>query len=163
MLMANKRAFARLALMLFGRAFDAYELQFVYVGTGQFDKRSVDIIDATGPDGNRMRLSVDSTTHLPAVLTYMAPQAYAVSTSARMTIQGGKVTSVVPESGLPIAVPVDPTLIEHRLVPSKFKVEGGVNWPHRLTDFIGKDVSSETDFGKYRLNPKLDTKRFDIR
>ena len=56
----------------------------------------------------------------------------------------------------------DLPMVEHRLVPSNFRTQDGLNWPHRLTETVGTNVVSRTDLGKFRLNPKLQPKRFEI-
>ena len=52
---------------------------------------------------------------------------------------------------------------DFELTPSHFKTENGVTWPHRLLETASGMVFTDTDLGAFRLNPKLDPKRFDIR
>jgi len=162
MTLRNKEDFARLVLILFGRSFSGYVLQFAYLGAEQREGRTIEVLEATGTDRYRMRLSVDAATHLPAMIEYLAGQGVMVSTSSRVAVRGNEVVSQTPVSP---PAPVDTTglpMVEHRLVPSNFKVQGGLNWPHRLTVTVGADVVSQMDLGAFRLNPKLDARRFDI-
>jgi len=162
MMAANKQDFARLALLLFGRSFDGYVLQFQHLGAVQREGHAIDVLEATAADGFRMRLSVDATTHLPAALDYLAPQGMMVSMTSTVIVRGREVVSEIPTAS---PAPVDTAgrpMVEHRLAPSNFRVQHGVNWPHRLTETVGTQVVSQTNLGKFRLNPKLELRRFDI-
>ena len=162
MTLANKQDFARYALILFGRSFSSYPLQFAHLGLEQIDGRAFDALEATGTDGYRMRLFIDATTHLPAMIAFLARHGAPVSTTSAAVVSGNAVVAqTLPSS----PAPVDPAgipMVEYRLTASKFKKQDGVNWPHRLTVIVGTKVISQTDLGRFRLNPKLDPKRFDV-
>lgn len=159
--LANKQAFARLALLLFGRSFDGYPLDFAYLGAEQRDGRAIDVLEATAADGYRMRLSVDAATHLPVLIVHLAPQGVMVSTSSKVAVRGNEVVSQTPSSFPHIDISGLP-MVEQQLTPSYFKVQDGVTWPHRLSETVGTEVVSRMDLGRFRLNPKLEPKRFDI-
>jgi hypothetical protein len=158
----NKQKFARLALILFGRAFTSYPLQFNLLGATQWDGRMVEVLEATAADGYKMRLSVDATTHLPAMISYLAEEPVIVSTSSTVTMRGGQVVSR--SDGPMPAVPSTAGLpkVEQSMVPSEFKPQDGVNWPRRLKESVAGKVVTDVDFGKFRVNPTIDLKRFDI-
>jgi hypothetical protein len=44
---------------------------------------------------------------------------------------------------------------------SDFKAADGLNWPHRLKEVVDGEAFTETRLGKYKINPKLDPKRFE--
>jgi hypothetical protein len=158
----NKQEFARLSLVLFGRAFSGYPLQFDFLGAAQLDGRPIEVIEATAADGYKMRLSVDATTHLPAMISYLAEEPVLVSTSSTVTMRGDQVVSrsdgpmpfVPSTAGLP--------KVEQSIVPSEFKLQDGVNWPRRLKEFVAGKVVRDVDFGKFRINPTINLKRFDV-
>jgi hypothetical protein len=52
--------------------------------------------------------------------------------------------------------------VEQSMVPSEFKPQDGVTWPRRLKEFVAGKVVRDVDFGKFRVNPSIDLKRFDI-
>jgi hypothetical protein len=158
----NKQKFARLALILFGRAFSSYPLQFDLLGAMQSDGRKIEVIEATAADGYKMRLSVDATTHLPAMISYLAEEPVIVSTRSTVTMRGGEVVS---RSDAPMpAVPSTAALpkVEQSMVPSEFKPQDGANWPRRLKESVAGKVVQDVDFGRFRVNPSIDLKRFDI-
>jgi len=53
------------------------------------------------------------------------------------------------------------TSVEHRLYFADYRQDGGVNWPYRLRRAIGSDTTEETTFDRFRLNAKIDPKKFD--
>jgi hypothetical protein len=160
--LANKQGFARLAVILFGRSFGGYPLQFAYRGTERRGERAINVVEATAMDGYRMRVSIDAATHLPAMIAYSARQGVMVSTTSTIVTRGNEVVSQTPAGSLTVVDVAGLPIVEHRLAPSKFKAQNGVNWPHRLTETVGTDVVSQTDLGKFRLNPKLEPRRFEI-
>jgi hypothetical protein len=82
--------------------------------------------------------------------------------SSTVAVRRGEVVSQTPMSP-PAPVNLDGRpMVEHRLVPSNFRLQDGLNWPRRLVDSAGTDEVYEMDFGKFRLNPKLEPKRFEI-
>jgi hypothetical protein len=158
-----KQQFARLAFVLFGRSFTSYPLQFDWISTGQFEGRAVDVLDATAPDGYKMRVSIDALTHLPAVISYLAEQPVVVTTSSTLVTRGDTVVSRSPQDPLP-TVPSTANLprVEARLEPSGFKAVDGVNWPRKLRERVGAEIVRDINLNKLVLNPKIDARRFDI-
>lgn len=162
MTLGNKQEFARLMLIFFGRSFSGYALQLSYLGVEQREGCTVDVLQAKGTDGYSMRVSIDAATHLPAMIAYLARQSVMVSTTSTVAMRGKEIVSQAPVSP-PVPVDTDHlAMVEYRLAPSKFKAQGGLNWPHRLTETVGPDVVSQTELGKFRFNPRLEPRRFEI-
>lgn len=163
LLLVKKQVFARVSLILFGRAFDSYPMQFDYVGVNLVDGRNVDVIEASAADGYKMRLSVDAVTHLPVAISYLAAQPFVFTTSSIVTVQDGRVTSESGSSPLPKApAPGSLPIVEHRLVPSNFRLQDGLNWPRKFREEIGGKVVSSTDLGKFQINPSIKPSRFEV-
>ena len=162
MLLSQKQEFARLTLILFGRAFDSYPMQFDYIGITQVDGRNLEVIEASAADGYRMRLSVDAVTHLPVMISYVALQPVMVSTSSTVTMQGGQVRSRS-DAPMPNAPSLDsmPKAVQ-RLTASDFKAQDGLNWPRKLSEETGGKIVSTIDFGKFQINPSIKPSRFEI-
>ena len=149
LLLSKKQVFARVSLILFGRAFDSYPMQFDYVGVSQVDGRSVEVIEASAADGYKMRLSIDSATHLPVAITRLAEQPFVFTTSSIITTQNGRVISEsgstpAPKRPAPGSLPI----VEHRLVPSDFRLQDGLNWPRKFREEIA---------GKWSRPPTLES------
>jgi hypothetical protein len=162
MTVLNKQRFARLGLILFGTSFSSYPLQFTYIGAGQRDGRAIELIDGAAGDGYHMRLVIDAATHLPSAIAYRSSRGVVVSTTSLVAVRGGSVVSTTPgQTTGNVDLPNMP-MEDFELAPLNFKTENGVTWPHRLLETAGGMVFTDTDLGAFRLNPKLDPKRFDV-
>ena len=170
----HAQAYARIMLAFTGGPPSLYPLQFTYVGVEQAEGKTYDVIDAKGSDGFTCRLHVDTSTHLPAMLTWLEELPYAMTTTSVATT-----TSVVrvpsgtamPVSG-PLPPPPTPTASQapaakrgvgpKRWLFNDFKAQDGVIWPRVIEEeFDGK--TEEIRLGRIRINPKLDARKFDIK
>jgi hypothetical protein len=159
--LSGKQEFARLAVALIGLA-AVYPMDAVHEGQRVLDGRNVDVVHLTAPDGYTAKLYVDAATHLPSMISWMGIPHIVMSVSSVETVRGGQVVGRTP----PLLPPAgDPTigraLVERRLCFSDFKIEDGLNWPHRLKEVVDGEVVTETRLGKYKTNPKIDPKRFE--
>jgi hypothetical protein len=68
---AARRDFGRIALGMFGTAFDVVPLEFAYAGTAESPDATAHVLSVTGPGGFEARLYVDTASHLPLMLTWM--------------------------------------------------------------------------------------------
>ena len=156
-----RQEFARLALVLFGRAYDTYPLDFRYVGVAQEDGRAYEVVDATAADGYVMRLAVDQQTHLPAVLSWMAQAEVMMTTTSTVMTRNGEVVNRRDDP--PPSMPAGPPQMAMRkLVISEFKTEEGLTWPRALKE-TSPVASQDTTIRRIRVNPTLEPRRFDIR
>jgi hypothetical protein len=48
----------------------------------------------------------------------------------------------------------------HQLRFEDFKTEDGLTWPHRFVEKVGDCVWTTTRVARYKINPKLDPKKF---
>ena len=93
--MAQKGAFARLALVLFAASHPSYPLEFSSAGLVTMPNgKTADAVDATGPDGAVIRLLVDSTSHLPVMLTWKETPIVLASRSEIVAVQRSAVVAV---------------------------------------------------------------------
>jgi hypothetical protein len=125
--MAQKGAFARLALILFAASHSSYPLEFSSAGRVTLpDGTIADAVDAKGPDGAVIRLLVDSTSRLPVMLTWsekpivLARQSEIVSVSrpvvATASGSGATVAGTPPLTAMP-TVPPPPPARDDKSVP----------------------------------------------
>jgi hypothetical protein len=158
----NRRDFARWSLALFGRSFAG--ALFSYIGPEVVDKQATEVIEVREADGFVMRLYVDQKTHLPALIAWQAPPTPVITTVATSTVavRGGQVVSQSTPSFVPTG-PLPPALpdVTWQLVFSDFKVQDGLNWPHRFKEMMGSEVTRETRLGKFKINPKIDARKFN--
>jgi len=136
---AIKADYTRWMLGVLGHS-PALPLVFVHVGKAEAPQGKADVLDATG-EGFAARLFISEDTHLPIMLTWQA-------TAARG--RGGR--------GGGGDAPAPPA--EHRLFFSDYREVGGQQLPFRIRRAIGPDTVEETTVDRYRLNVKIDPRKF---
>ena len=170
----HAQAYARIMLLFTGGATSLYPLQFTYVGVEQAEGKTYDVIDATGSDGFTCRLHVDTSTRLPAMLTWLEELPYAITTtSVTTTTTVVRVPSGTPMPG-PSPLPPLPTPTASQAPTAKrgvgprrwlfkdFKAQDGVIWPRVIEEeFDGK--TEEIRIGRVKINPKIEARKFDIK
>jgi len=165
-LLRQKQAFARLCLVLFGKSIASYPFQFTAAGSSTIDGRAAEIVDANAADGFAVKLYVDGVTLLPTRVTWEAPAPVSMTTSmsSQVTTRGGQVVSQTPaEQGAAVpALPPPGPVVTWQLVASDYKAQNGLNWPRRLRVMADRDVDADMRLGSVRINPKLDSRRFDV-
>jgi hypothetical protein len=63
--------------------------------------------------------------------------------------------------GVPGGGPGGPALVEHRLYFADYRDVDGLKWPFRLRHAVAGDTIEETTFDRYRINARIDPKRFE--
>lgn len=147
-----KQDFARLALGMFAGSYPAYPLTFTYVGQAEAPQGKADVVDAKGPDNVTLRFFINSETHLPIMVSWQAP-----APPARGGGPGGPGRGGAPAGGPPAPRP------ELRLYFADYRDVDGIQLPFRIRRATGTETTEETTFDRYRLNPKIDPKRFEVR
>ena len=186
LLASNKREFARLALGMFAASSSVFPVQFTYAGEAESPDGKAYIIDVKGADGFAARLFVDTKTRLPLMLTWMDKE------PLRMTMGpgGGGVTSsggatVVSHGGQAQASPSPLTpeqvekmrqdmeqrakeaeatrrTVEYRVFYADYKTFAGLQLPTRIQRMIDGKPTEELSFEKIKVNPKFDSKKFEV-
>ena len=163
---AVKQDFARLTLGMFASSFSAYPLTFTYAGKAEAPQGKADVLDVkgpAGPGGVTARLFINADTHLPIMITWQAPA---------LPMRGGPPPSrsdLPPPSagqpagragGPPTSQPAPP---ESRLYFAEYRNVSGMQLPFRLRRAIGPDTVEETTFDGFKINVKIDPKKFEVR
>lgn len=164
-LQGNKRDFSRLAVALFGKSFAGSPFVFSFAGPETVDGQAAEVVEMRAPDGFAMRLYVNQATHLPVLIAWQAPPEVVVTTTSTSTttLRGGQVMSQTPPLFDPLgSLPATPPDVTWRLVLSDFKVQDGLNWPRRLKVMMGAQVKEDRRLGKFKINPKIDARTFNI-
>jgi hypothetical protein len=175
-----KQDFARLALGLFAGSPATYPLTFAYAAQAQAPQGTADVLDVRGEGNFTARLFVASDTHLPIMLTWQAPPAGVVVTTpgqpAPRTVAPGAVIVAAPAPPAASATAEEKdnytkqvaalrqkaqaTPVEYRLYYADYREVDGVKLPFRLRRAIGADTTEETTFDRFRLNTKIDPRKF---
>ncbi len=128
-----KQDFARLTLALFATSFSSYPLTFTYLAEGDAPEGKADVLGITGPDNFSAQLVIERDTHLPVMLMWRVPGRGPTSST------------------------------DTRLYYGDFRETDGVKWPYRLRRAAAGQTVEETTFDRFRINPKIDPKKFELR
>jgi hypothetical protein len=132
-----KQDFARLLLGMFATSTPAFPLTYSYVGQAEAPQGKADVIDARGPNNFSARLFIAGDTRLPLMLTWQPPGPPGPP---------GAVTKPAPEQ---------------RLFFADFREVSGLKLPFRIRRATGAETTEETTFDRYRINVRVDPRRFD--
>lgn len=77
----------------------------------------------------------------------------------------GAPTPGAPPAGAPNAgrSPVPPAPVEYRIYYADYRDVDGLQWPFRLRRATGADTTEETTFDRFRINTKIDPRKFEVR
>ena len=181
-----KQDFVRLTLGLFAASFPAYPLTFTLAGRAEAPQGTAEIIDVKGPDRFSVRLFVHSDTHLPIMLSWTVP-----ATNAVIAAQGAPPPQNVPPGAIVVQAPPLPgpaatkeeqekyaqdvqdlrkkalagaKPVEHRLYYADYREVGnGLKFPFRLRRAIGAETTEETNFDAFKINARIDPRKFESR
>jgi len=155
-----KQDFARLTLGMFAASFTGYPLTFSYVGKAEAPQGKADVLDVkgpAGPGGFAARLFINADTHLPIMVTWQAPPP---SPRGSPTASAGQPPS---PPGSPAASAPKPPAPESRLYYGDYREASGMQLPFRLRRAVGSDTVEETTFDGFKINAKIDPKKFEVR
>lgn len=180
-----KQDFARLTLGMFAMSFGSYPLTFSYGGQAEAPQGKADVVDVKGPANFSARLFVMSDTHLPVMVSWTTPVTPAnivITTPGQAKPATSQPGAIVVEGPAPppagaskedrdayareVAALRQKTMagakpIENRLYYSDYRDNDGLQFPFRLRRAIGSDTVEETTFDRFRINAKIDPKRFE--
>jgi hypothetical protein len=140
-----KEDLARLMLGLFAGSISTLPLRFKYAGIAEAPQGQADVLEATGPGAFVARFFVDRATHLPIMVSWQgAPRG--------------------PRGlGPRAAGPPPDTPVESRLYFADYRAVDGLRWPFRIRRAVGSEPAEETNFDGFRINVKIDPRRFEAR
>jgi hypothetical protein len=192
LLMTQKHDFARLTLGLFGSSYDGFPVQFSYAGEAEAADGKAFVIDVKGEGDFAGRLFVDSTTHLPLMFSWMAPEPLVMTQTMRgggpgggggQTVQmgggatfttgggnagGRQMTEEEQKKAMADAeearrqAEANRKTVEYRVFYSDYKTVSGVKLPHTIRRSVDGKPTEEMTFESIKLNPKIDAKKFEV-
>jgi hypothetical protein len=178
---AAKQEFVRMMLGLFPDSFATYPLTFSYAAQAEAPQGTADVIDVRGAGNFSVRLFVNQATHLPVMVSWQLPP-----TSVIVLVPGQPAPPTVAPGAVVVTGPPAPSAsaskeekdnyaaevlalrqktqavpVEHRWYFADYRDAGnGVQWPFRLRRAIGPDTTEETTFDRFRINTRIDPKKF---
>lgn len=146
-----KQDFARLMLGMFASSYSSYPLTFTYFAQAEAPQGKADVLDVKGPANFAARLFINTQTHLPIMVSWedRAP--------AGPPRGGPPPAAATP----PVPAPA-PAPVEHRLYFADYREVDGLQLPFRLRRAIGADTTEETVFDRFRINARVDPRRFEV-
>lgn len=179
--MQAKQDFARLLLGMFAGTSSAFPVTYAYVAQAEAPQGKADVIDVKGPNNFTARLFIQADTGLPIMLSWQQP---APGGPGMMGPGGPGAGGPRPGAGGPppaaggapgaaaappagaagpppgAGAPPKPAP-EQRLFFADYKDVDGLKLPHRIRRASGSETTEETTFDRFRINAKVDPRRFD--
>jgi len=177
-----KQDFARLGLGLFANTLETFPMTFAFAARAEAPQGTADVLDIKGPGNFTARLFIHAETHLPVMVSWQAPP-----TGVIMSTPGQPAPKTVAPGAVIVSAPAPPaasasqeekdkyakdvaalrqktqmTPIEYRLYYADYRDVDGVKLPFRLRRAIGPDTTEETTFDRFRLNTKIDPRKFTV-
>lgn len=178
---AIKQDFVRLTLGMFAQSMPVAPLTFGYAGQAEAPQGRADVIDIRGEGTFALRYFLNSETHLPIMVSWQQPP-----TSVAVRVPGFPAPATLAPGTVVIDAPPPPPdsasqadkdkyakdvgdlrrqaqakTIEARLYYADYRDVEGRQWPFRLRRAIGPDTTEETTVDRYRVNVKIDPKKFE--
>ena len=141
-----KQDFARWWLGMFAASFSSFPMTFTRAGQAEAPQGLADVLDAKGPATFAARLFVLKESHLPIMLSWQGQA------------QGKPFD---PAQGKP-ADGAQAKPVEYRLYYADYRDVDGLKLPFRLRRAVGADTVEETNIDRFRINTRIDARKFAI-
>jgi hypothetical protein len=178
-MMQSKQDFARLLLGMFAGTTPAFPVTYSYIGQAEAPQGKADVIEVKGPANFTARLFI-ADTGLPIMLSWQPPMGPGGPGGPGMMARpggppgaGGPPAGAPPAAAPPAAAPpaaAPPAggpppgakpAPEQRLYFADYRDVDGLKLPFRIRRAAGSETTEETTFDRYRINAKVDPRRFD--
>ena len=175
---------ARLLLGMVGSTHAGMQVTYAYAGQAESPDGTAHVIDVTGPEDFKARLFIDSTTHLPLMLTYaeLEPRPVRMMTSHDTPSGGGsprvvtgsgaasptRMSDLTPEQRAEVekqmkeAEQAPRKMLDYRMYFSEYREVDGVSLPHRISRGTGEKTTEEWEVKSYKVNPTVKADRFKV-
>ena len=179
-----KQDFTRLALGMFATSFSSYPLSFGHAGQAEAPEGKADVLDVKGAGNFSARLFIDSKTHLPLMLSWTTPP------NLVPVVAGQKPPANLPPGAVTFETPMPPSdsataeqkkqfeeealaarkkamaatrPTENRIYYADYRDVDGLKLPFRIRRAVGATTVEETIFDRYRINARVDPRKFEVR
>lgn len=183
----QKQEFARMALGVFGNSTPAFPLTFTHGGVAESPDGKADVIVVKGEGDFAGKLFVDQKSHLPLMFSWMAKEPMSMTQNLSrgggpgggggaqvMTFgpagarQGGGNMSQEDRDKMMKdlqdqmkAAEANRKTVEFRVYYGNYQDVDGLKLPHSFQQSVAGNAASEITIEKYKVNPKIDPKRFE--
>jgi hypothetical protein len=179
-----KQDFAKLTLGMFASSFSSYPLSFAHAGQAEAPEGKADVLDVKGGGNFAARLFIDSKTHLPLMLSWTTPPNFVPVVAGQKPPANLPPGSVIFETPMPppdsatpeekkqfesdalaarkkVMASTRPT--ENRIYYADYRDVDGLKLPFRIRRAVGATTVEETVFDRYRINARIDPRKFEVR
>jgi hypothetical protein len=173
---------ARLLLGIIAGTQPSFAVTYTYAGQAESPDGKADVIDVKGADNFAARLFLDAQSHLPLMLTYIAPEPRIMTRTSRENSPpstvvaghaGGAAAHRTPQDRpqeekdqmqkmMQEAEAAPPKMIEYRLFFTDFREVNGLSLPHHISRGTAEKTTEEWDIKSYKVNPALKADRFKV-
>jgi hypothetical protein len=164
-MMTAKQDFARLMLGMFATSLPSFPLTFTYAAQAEAPQGKAEVIEFKGPANFAGRLLIHAETHLPIMVTWQAPAGRGPGGPPGGAPPGGPPPGGPPQSGPPARGGPPPAGappgVEQRMFFADYRDVDGLRLPFRIRRAAGAETTEETIFDRFRINAKIDPRRFD--
>lgn len=170
---------------MFATSFPSYPLTFAHVGLAEAPQGQADVLDVKAAGNFNLRYFVDRQTHLPIMVSWQVP-----ATNVVMVIPGQAPPASPPPGTVIVDAPPPPAAaaskeeqdaynqsvqalrkktlseakpIENRVYYSDYRDVDGMKFPFRIRRAVAGQTIEETTFDRFKINPKIDAKKFEVR
>jgi hypothetical protein len=179
---AIKQDFVRVALGMFAASFSSFPVTFSYAAIAEAPQGKADVLDVKGEGTFGLRFFINSETRLPIMVSWNTPP-----TSVIVLVPGQPPPASIAPGAVVVTGPPAPaanapkeetdtyakevialrakaqaTPVEHRLYFADYRDVDGVRFPFRLRRAIGTETTEETTFDRFRINPRIDARKFEV-
>jgi len=178
-----KQDFVRLTLGMLASSFSSYPLTFAYVGQAEAPEGKADVLDVKGGAGFSARFFVHGDTHLPIMVTWQVPTTNVIVRVPGQPAPAGPPGAIVVDAPPPppetasqeerttyaqsvadlrrqTLAQAKPT--EYRVYYADYRDVGGLKLPFRIRRAIAGETIEETTFDRFRINAKIDPRKFEV-
>ena len=171
----TKQDFARLMLGMFAGTPASFPLGYTYVGQAEAPQGKADVLDVKGPANFTGRLFINAETHLPVLISWTAPGPQmmrpggpggpggpppgAPAPGAPAPGAPGTAAPSAPQAPQALKPPAAPP--EQRMFFADYRDVDGLKLPFRIRRGTAAETTEETTFDRFRINAKVDPRRFD--
>jgi hypothetical protein len=153
-----KQDFARLLLGMFAGSTPAFPLTYSYVGQAEAPQGKAEVVDIKGPGNFAARLFIAGDTKLPIMLSWQGGPG---GQGAQGATGAQGAPGAAPAPGAPSAPRAPSAPVEQRLFFADYRDVDGLKLPFRIRRAAGSETTEETTFDRYRINVRIDPRRFD--
>jgi hypothetical protein len=161
-LQRNQAELARLLLGILGSTQTSLPVTYTHAGVAESSDGKADIVDVKGADNFTARLFLDTQSHLPLMLTYMAPEPRIVMATADRRAPADAAERDRLERERKEAEAAPPKVVEYRLFFSDYRQVNGVLLPHRIARGSAVKTTEEWEIKSYKINPSFKSDRFKV-